>query len=77
MKAFGKALLWFFLALITVWFLIAAGGLAYMEIAGVVDRNGGISMGLIFMAGPLGGVLAGLAAAAVSLARSARTKPGE
>ena len=77
MKALGKALLWFFLALIAVWFLIAAGGLAYMEMAGVVDRNGGISMGLIFMAGPLGGVLAGLAAAAVSLARGGKAKPGD
>ncbi|MBL8582439.1 MAG: hypothetical protein JNL61_09455 [Rhizobiaceae bacterium] len=49
-----------------------AAGLLYIEWAGVFDRDGGLSMGIIFTIGPLAGLIAGLASAALAARRLMR-----
>jgi hypothetical protein len=47
-------------------------GLVYVEYAGVFDREGAISMGIIFMIGPFAGIVAGVLAAILTGARLRR-----
>jgi hypothetical protein len=67
MRIFGFVLLGFVLGFIGVYAATVAGLFAYAELNDVVDRDGGMSMGIIFVIGPLVG-LAGGAVAAVATA---------
>jgi hypothetical protein len=47
-------------------------GLLYLQYAGLFDREGAISMGIIFMIGPFAGIVAGLLAAIATATRPRR-----
>lgn len=70
--AFG--LLAFLLGLVVGWVAAAAVGLGYMEFADVFDRDGGISMGIVFGIGPLVGIACGALAAIVTIVRMCRRR---
>lgn len=50
-------------------------GLLIVEYAGIFDREGALSMGIIFMIGPAAGLVAGLAAAIAAAIRLRRVAP--
>ncbi|HRJ68811.1 MAG TPA: hypothetical protein PK812_04310 [Beijerinckiaceae bacterium] len=70
MRTLGFAVLWFFAGLVITWVATVAAGVAWMTATGFIDRDGGASMGLVFMIGPTLGVLGGLIAAIWSVIRS-------
>jgi hypothetical protein len=65
LRIFGFVLFTFVLAFVGVYAATVAGLLAYAELNDVVDRDGGISMGIIFVIGPLVGLAGGAVAALV------------
>lgn len=63
MARFLKILAAFFAGLIATWVAVVAAGVAYMDWFNIFDRDGGGSMGLIFVIGPFFGTIGGIAAA--------------
>jgi len=58
-----KVILAFLAGLVATWVAVVAAGVASMSYFNIFDRDGGGSMGLIFMVGPFCGVWGGLLAA--------------
>lgn len=64
-KAFKVALA-FLAGVVITWVAAVALGVAYMSYFNIFDRDGGGSMGLIFMVGPFCGFWGGLLAAIIT-----------
>ena len=60
MRVFLWSLLGFVVGTVVGYAIILLGWIAYADLAGVVDRDGGKTMGIAFMFAPLGGVVLGL-----------------
>lgn len=76
MRIMGYVLLALLLGFVGVYAATVAGLLAYAELNDIVDRDGGMSMGVIFVIGPLVGLVGGmLAALATDLLMRRRARP--
>lgn len=72
------ALLAFVLGTVITYAVVVFGTLIAWDLLGVHDRDGGGSMGLVFVIGPVAGLLGGAIAAAVTGMRASRTStPGQ
>lgn len=60
---------------VAAYLLAVIAALTFVEVAGIFDREGALSMGIVFTIGPLAGLLGGIAAAAYAVARSRRRQP--
>jgi hypothetical protein len=72
--------LFFLGGLIVTYVLVVAGLLWHMQLNGIVDRDGGMTMGILFVIGPIAALHGGVIAALVLpiwLRRSNRWPPGQ
>jgi hypothetical protein len=66
MRIFGFVLFGFVLGFVGVYVATVAALFAYAELNDIVDRDGGMSMGIIFVIGPLVGFVGGAVASLVT-----------
>ena len=66
MRVVLGSLLAFVIGMIAVYVVVVAGGLGYISAYNVHDRDGGMSMAIMFAIGPLAGLLGGIAAAVIA-----------
>ena len=59
MRAFGRVVLAFLAGTIVTYIVVVAGFFWYIEANQVFDRDGGMSMGIVFLIGPAAGILGG------------------
>ena len=77
LRAFLWSLLAFLAGTIVVYLVLVVGIFTVWELTGYRDRDGGASMGVIFILGPLIAVPAGIVAAVVGWMRARRSRaPG-
>lgn len=69
---FLLTLLAFMAGFVVGYVAVVAAILIYIDWAGIFDRDGGMTMGVIFMIGPFAGVVAGLVSAALAARRLRR-----
>jgi hypothetical protein len=62
----------FIIGFVLVYATVVAGALWYMHANNIFDRDGGISMGIVFLLGPLAGLIGGSLFAVVAAVRSSR-----
>lgn len=68
MRTFGFAALAFFVGLVGGFAVFVFGAFAWLDYAGVFDRDGGIAMGIFFTLGPIAGLGIGVASALATIA---------
>lgn len=66
MRTLGFTVLAFVATLVVVFAVVVFGSLAYMDYAGIHDRDGGGAMGIFFVIGPMVATLAAVVAAALT-----------
>ncbi|PWB57114.1 MAG: hypothetical protein C3F17_21375 [Bradyrhizobiaceae bacterium] len=76
MRVFVWSLTGLLIGLVAGYVLVLAGWLAYAELVELVDPGGGKIMGVLLILAPLGGLVAGLAAAILMGRRAARRNEG-
>lgn len=70
--ALVRVVLAFLAGLVVSYLVIVMVGILYMDVAGIVDRDGGGTMGLAFTLGPIGAPIGGTAAAIFTYAYTRR-----
>src|SRR5262245_53473811 len=65
MRTFWRVVGGFFLGLIVTYLVVVAGMFLYAHLNHIVDRDGGMSMGIVFVIGPFSGILGGIICAIV------------
>lgn len=62
----GWSVLAFFAGLLITYFIVVAGLFWHAQVNKIVDRDGGMSMGIIFIIGPVCAIIGGVIAAALT-----------
>jgi hypothetical protein len=70
-----RVFLAFLAGLVVSYLAIVAGAFWYMHAAGIFDRDGGMSMGIVFATGPLGALIGGTIAAVTVYMRRPAPRP--